>query len=197
MIVETQKVSIRRLAAFIGLSVVWLAVLCAPALAHARFVSAEPSRGAELQQAPDQVSVRFSEPVEAEFSPIEVSDAQGERVDQDNARVDPEDARVVVEDLSSDLSEGAYTVEWRVTSVDGHAIDGIYRFDVASAGAETSQNVAQADNGGNDQGGSDQQDSQPSQSSNNVLLYSAASLGALIVVALAAVAVVQMRRRGP
>lgn len=145
MVVETQRVSIRRLAAFLGLSAVWLVALCAPALAHAQFVSAEPARGAELQQAPEQVRIRFSEPVEAEFGPVEVRNPQGERVDQDNARVDPQDARVVVEDLDGDLSDGTYTVEWRVTSVDGHVIDGTYRFAVASAGAETSPEAAQAD----------------------------------------------------
>ncbi len=201
---ETQRASIQRLTVLLGLSAVWVLLLCAPALAHARFVSAEPTRGAELQQAPEQVSIRFSEPVEAEFSPLEVSNSQGGRVDQDNARIDPEDARVVVEDLNGELSEGTYTVEWRVTSVDGHAIDGTYRFEVASAGAGTSQDaaqadtVAQADNGGDAQDGAGQQDSQETpQSTNSVLLYSAVSLGALIVIALAAVAVVQMRRRQP
>ena len=181
-----------------------MVALCTPALAHAQFVGAEPARGTELQQAPEQVRIRFSEPVEAEFSPVEVSNSQGERVDQDNARIDPDDARVVVEDLNGDLPGGTYTVEWRVTSVDGHAIDGTYRFRVVSAGAEASQlggqagTVSQADNGTAGQGGSEQQDNQENpQSTNNVLLYSAVSLGALVVVVLAAVAVVQVRRREP
>lgn len=199
MRVELRRALLRRLTVLLGLSAVWLVSLCVPALAHAQFVSAEPARGAELQQAPEQVRIRFSEPVEAEFSPIEVSNSQGERVDQDNARIDPEDARVVVEDLNSDLPEGTYTVEWRVTSLDGHVIDDTFKFNVVSTSAETSQDVAQADDEGANQGGSGQQDSQQEtpQSTNSVLLYSAVGLGALIVAVLAVVAVVQMRRREP
>ena len=196
-IVKTQRVSIRRLAVFLGLSAIWLVALCAPAQAHAQFVSAEPAREAELQQTPEQVRIRFSEPVEAEFSPVEVRNPQGERVDQDNARIDPQDARVVVEDLGGDLSDGTYTVEWRVTSVDGHAIDGAYRFTVASAGSETAQEAVLADSeAGRDRSG--QQDGREStQSTNNVLLYSAVSLGVLVIVVLAAAVVLQMRRREP
>lgn len=196
-IVKTQKVSIRRLAVFLGLSAVWLVALCAPAQAHAQFVSAEPARGAELQQTPEQVRIRFSEPVEAEFSPVEVRNPQGERVDRDNARIDPQDARVVVEDLGGDLSDGTYTVEWRVTSVDGHAIDGTYRFTVASAGAETSQKAALADSEAGRDNSGQQAGRESPQSTNNVLLYSALSLGALVIVVLAAAVVLRMRRREP
>lgn len=175
-----------------------MVVLCTPVLAHARFVDAEPARGAELQQAPEQVLIRFSEPVEAEFSPVEVSNSEGERVDQDNARIDPDDARVVVEDLNSDLPDGTYTVEWRVTSVDGHAIDGAYEFAVATGGGATSRDGAQTGNEEGGQAGATQGgDQEEFRSTDRILLYSVASLGVLLVVALASVAVVRARRREP
>ncbi len=122
------------MAALMGLSAVWLLLLCGPALAHARLLEAEPEDGATLTQAPDQVRLRFDEPIEAEFDPLEVRDRQGNRVDEDDARVDPDDAKVLVAGLE-ELSEGSYTVEWRVTSIDGHIVDDTYQFAVtASAG---------------------------------------------------------------
>lgn len=71
-----------RLTALLGLAAVWLVLYSAPALAHTQLLQADPGDGATLTRAPDQVELRFSEPVEAEFSPLEVYDGQGTRVDR-------------------------------------------------------------------------------------------------------------------
>ena len=110
----------------------WLLLSCGPALAHATLVDASPTQGGEVSEPPDRVELRFTEPVGAEFDPVVVRSAGGARVDARNARVDPEDARVVLADLE-DLPEGSYTVEWRVTSIDGHVVEGRYGFAVAAA----------------------------------------------------------------
>lgn len=130
--------SLRGPAALVALSAVWLLVLCTPAFAHARLVQAFPGDGQALPEPPERVELRFNEPVEAEFGPIEVYDEQNDRVDQDDARADPDDARVVLADLE-DLSGGSYTVEWRVTSIDGHVIDGEYAFAVNSSEPEVAE----------------------------------------------------------
>jgi methionine-rich copper-binding protein CopC len=111
------------------LAVLWLAVWCSPALAHARLLRESPASGASLEEPPEQVRLRFSEPVDAEFDPVRVFDAEGERVDEDDARVDPDDARVLLAGLE-DLPQGSYRVEWRVTSVDGHVVEDAYAFNV-------------------------------------------------------------------
>src|ERR687894_731653 len=85
--------------------------------------------GRQGARAPERVELRFTEPVDAGFDPVVVRDAAGARVDEHDARVDPEDARVVLADLER-LPEGAYTVEWRITSVDGHVVEGRYGFAV-------------------------------------------------------------------
>ena len=77
----------------------------------------------------ERVELRFSEPVDAGFDPVVVRDADGARVDEHDARVDPEDARVVLADLQS-VPKGSYTVRWRVTSIDGHVVEGKYGFAV-------------------------------------------------------------------
>src|SRR3712207_3898586 len=102
----------RRLVALLWLSAAWLLLSCVPALAHARLVQEKPAGGATLAESPNRVELRFSEPVDAEFSPLEVRDSDGNRVDRDNARVDPDDARVLVVGLE-ELSKGSFTVHWR------------------------------------------------------------------------------------
>ena len=135
--------SVRRLTVFLGLSAVLLLLPCAPVLAHAQLLQAEPEDGTVLTQPPAQVRLRFSEPIEAEFNPIKVLDQQSERVDQDNARVDPEDRKAVVADLKG-LANGTYTVQWRVTSADTHPVNGSYEFSVTGAATDEAQDATEA-----------------------------------------------------
>ena len=147
------RVARRRAALLAGLACAWLLLACTPALAHATLVGASPPRGGEVSNPPERVELRFTEPVDAEFDPVVVRDGGGVRVDKRDARVDSEDARVVLAGLEK-LSEGSYTVEWRVTSIDGHVVEGRYDFVVAAAGenrpsgdAGNAKNTSQAAGG--------------------------------------------------
>ena len=135
MVVERRKK--RRLTALLWLSAAWLLLLVGPALAHARLVEAYPTDGDALAESPEQVRLSFDEPIEAAFDPIKVYDQQGDRVDEDDARVDPDDAKVLVGGLE-ELPDGSYTVQWRVTSIDGHIIDDTYQFAVAAGDGQSS-----------------------------------------------------------
>ncbi len=103
----------------------------APALAHTDLVSKTPEEDATLKQAPGQVRISFSAPVEAEFSPLEVYDEQGRRVDLDDASLKSGDATTLMVDLRKGLSAGFYTVEYRFTGDDGHTVTGSYEFAIA------------------------------------------------------------------
>jgi copper transport protein len=120
-----------------ALTAAWLLLACAPALAHANLVEASPAQGSEVSKPPERIELRFSEPVDAEFDPVVVRAAGGARVDAHDARVDPDDARVVLAGLQR-VSEGSYTVKWRVTSIDGHVVEGRYAFAVVAAGKDRS-----------------------------------------------------------
>ena len=196
----TPRVGSRRLMALLWLSVVWLLLLCVPALAHARLVQEEPAEGAALAESPDQVELRFSEPVDAEFSPLEVRDSEGERVDKDNARVDPDDARVLIVDLK-EMLEGSYTVQWRVTSIDGHVVEGRYEFAVTEAGEDQVPSDARGAEGQKAQEHAGHTEREPAaqdgaqDGSAPILAYSALSLGMLVVVAAAAFVLSRLARR--
>ena len=131
------RVGARRSAALLqGLLAFWLLLWCGPALAHARLSETYPANGDDLTEPPEQVQLQFNEPVEAEFDPIKVYGQEGDRVDEEDARVSVDNRRLLVADLG-ELSEGSYTVEWRVTSADGHPIDGGYEFAVDASAAGT------------------------------------------------------------
>ncbi|MBV9453874.1 MAG: copper resistance protein CopC [Rubrobacter sp.] len=180
----------RRLTVLLGLSsAFWLVLLGAPALAHSQLLQADPASGATLSQPPTQVRLQFNEPVELAFTPVKVSDEQGNRVDEDDARIDPEDKRVVLTTLKK-LPIGSYTVEWRVISADTHPVNGTYKFDVIGAGTTESQGAAQAQAGGSNDPSSDQSEPEPGGQQDtggvgpHLLHLAALGLGAVVVIVL-------------
>ncbi len=108
----------------------------APAQAHTQIRALNPEAGAELQRPPEQVKLVLEETAEAEFSPLKVYDAEGQRVDRDNARLAPDDPNVLLVDLEPSLPSGSYTVEYRYTGTDGHTIKGSYQFSVSRSSGE-------------------------------------------------------------
>jgi copper resistance protein C len=179
----------RRLAAFLWLSVVCLLLACVPALAHATLLQQTPAAGARLDEPPEQVRLQFNEPVDAEFDPLKIYDAESNRVDEDDARIEPNDARVLVESLK-ELPKGSYEVEWRVTSVDGHVVSGEYGFSVTGSGGQGSQNDA---NNGNQPAGSNGEgalDVFP-----RTVVYGALSIGALALMVVLGLLVTRLAQR--
>lgn len=110
-----------------------MALAFAPAaLAHAALVKSEPARRAELSKAPSQVRLWFNEKIEPAYATIHVFQKGGVPVLHQPARVNKDDAKLLVLDLPQ-LDPGAYTVKYRVLSVDGHTVDYGYTFTVKSA----------------------------------------------------------------
>ena len=116
----------RTLAALAAMLVVLLPA--APAWAHAQLVSSEPARDATVGTAPASVTLTFSERLNPDFTTIVVSDAAKQRIPAAAPAVDAERGTV---SLTEPLGNGAYTVAYRVVSVDGHTVQGSYPFTVA------------------------------------------------------------------
>jgi copper transport protein len=101
-----------------------------PAGAHANLLQSTPPANAVLDRAPVQIELLFSEPLEDNFSSIEVLDTAGNRVDNEDAGVDPADPTRMTVTVRS-LPDGIYTVSWRTLStVDGHVTAGAFPFAV-------------------------------------------------------------------
>ena len=116
-----------------------LVLLGAPAAqAHNTLVSADPPADASLAVMPDHLTLTFAEDV----SPLGVA-LMVHRPDQTvvNVGVPTTSGPVVTQAIAGDLPAGVYTVMYRVTSDDGHAIEGEYTF--TTQGATTIGQVAQ------------------------------------------------------
>ena len=80
-----------------------------------------------LKRAPDEVRLYFTEPLEAAYSTVRVVNGRGEQVDRRDSRVDRSNPALLRATLPP-LPRGAYTVIWRVLSVDAHVTQGRFSF---------------------------------------------------------------------
>ena len=121
------------LCACVGAIVLVVGGAASPASAHAELLETSPGAGAQLDEAPEQVVLTYSEPVDPFDDAVEVFDSSGDQVDtSDPGHVDGK-AQMIGVDLP-DLDDGAYVVTWRVASEDSHPIRGAFTFRVGTAG---------------------------------------------------------------
>ncbi|HEX2070795.1 MAG TPA: copper resistance protein CopC [Thermoleophilaceae bacterium] len=115
--------------------------LPAETFAHVVVEETQPPRGAALDRQPQRVAVTFDEPVESSFGALRVFDASGERVDAGDVERPADDTLAVT--LDAGLPDGAYTVTYRVVSVDAHPVAGGYSFTVGEAGGASAAAVSE------------------------------------------------------
>jgi copper resistance protein C len=96
------------------------------AYAHAFLDHAEPRVGSTVPSAPKEVALFFTQKLEAAFSSVEVSDANGARVDQGKPVISATTMRISLKPLPP----GTYRVRWQVLSVDTHTTEGNFSFQV-------------------------------------------------------------------
>jgi copper transport protein len=127
------------------LAALCLAALASPqgASAHAVLTSTSPERGAQLDGAPQRVTFRFDERVEAGFGAVRVFDARGERVDEGDLVRPGGDSDAVGVALRAKLPDGNYTATYRVISADSHPISGGFVFTVGEGGTAPAASVSE------------------------------------------------------
>jgi methionine-rich copper-binding protein CopC len=99
------------------------------ALAHPRLVSAVPAVYGKVGTAPNEVTLRFNERLEASFSSVIIRDSDGKQVDKGDAKLDKADRRVLRVSVPA-LTPGVYKVEWHAMSADTHKVEGDFTFRV-------------------------------------------------------------------
>ncbi|WP_181028417.1 copper resistance CopC family protein [Pseudoclavibacter sp. RFBA6] len=99
----------------------------APAQAHDQLIASSPSPDASLGTSPPDITLSYSANI-MEIGPmIVLQDAAG----RDWATGEPViDGTTVTSTIDDALPDGAYTVNWRVVSSDGHPITGTIQFTV-------------------------------------------------------------------
>jgi copper transport protein len=125
------------------LALVLVALLASPAAAwaHAALQSASPAADSVNASAPERIELQFNEPVQV--LGLRLIDAAG----QDRSPAEAPDVRDghVVWPLPQRLPDGRYLVSWRVSSLDGHIIGGIFTFAIGAASAGDMPAIAVAD----------------------------------------------------
>lgn len=101
-------------------------VVTSTAFAHAHLMSSEPAANAQVD-APAEVTIHFTEPLEPAFSKIELSDASGKPAAPAASQVDKNDAKVMHLALPQ-LTAGRYAVQWTAVATDGHRTQGNFAF---------------------------------------------------------------------
>lgn len=94
------------------------------AWAHNALLDTTPADGARVKVAPAKVVLTFNEPAIATGTKVIVTGPAGPATVGDPVLID----NTVQQELTSGLPAGDYTVEWRVTSADGHPINGSFSF---------------------------------------------------------------------
>jgi len=133
---------VKRLLVAAAVAAATLVALAAPVAAHATLEATRPANGAELVQAPGEVVLAFSEPVEVSLGAIRVFDANADRVDTGDARHPDGAGDRVAQALPADLADGSYVVTWRVTSADAHPVHGAFTFQVGDIATGDSSALA-------------------------------------------------------
>ena len=98
------------------------------ALAHAHPMVMNPAPDS-TGPAPNSISISFSEGVEPKFSSIQLTDEKGKSVDSEASRPKPNDPKTLILAVPK-LTAGIYIVHWANVAVDGHRLEGSYKFTV-------------------------------------------------------------------
>jgi copper resistance protein C len=98
------------------------------ARAHAFLDHASPLVGSTVPAAPHELTLSFTQNLEAAFSTVEVFDANGGRVDQGKASISGNTMRIGLKPLPT----GTYRVRWHALSVDTHTTQGSFTFHVGT-----------------------------------------------------------------
>jgi copper resistance protein C len=104
------------------------------ASAHAARVSTDPADNAAVSTGPHHVSAVFNEPLQTTFAAMTVVGPDGNLWTSGQPQVQGAVVSVGVRPLGP---TGAYTVNYRVTSADGHVVSGAWSFRLTTPGTGT------------------------------------------------------------
>ena len=101
-------------------------LLSLSAESHTRLISSEPVHGQVLEQAPKQLLLKFTAPIEARFSLVEMARGDSQAWQVLTTHVDGKTIRCEL----PGLAPAVYHVRWRVLAKDGHAQRGQFKFEL-------------------------------------------------------------------
>jgi hypothetical protein len=104
------------------------------ASAHAIRVAADPAPDSSVDAGPPRASATFNEHLQTDFAAMTVVGPDGNLWSTGDTQIEGAVASVALRPLGP---TGRYTVNYRVTSADGHVVNGAWSFDLTVAGTGT------------------------------------------------------------
>jgi methionine-rich copper-binding protein CopC len=104
------------------------------ASAHATRIATDPAEHAALAASPQRVSATFNETLQQTFADMTIVGPDGNLWSTGDAQVQ---GAVIGIDVRPLGPAGTYTVNYRVTSADGHVVSGSWSFELTVAGSGT------------------------------------------------------------
>lgn len=101
------------------------------ALAHAALQSSIPASNSVLEESPTAIVLDFDGAIEVAVASVQLFDGRGDTVDIGSPKQGADDT--IVTSSVPVLADGLYAVIWRVTSADGHPVDGSFSFQIGTA----------------------------------------------------------------
>lgn len=102
------------------------------ASAHAGLEASTPAASSVLDASPPLIALNFDEDIEVPLASIRLYDQKGKLLPLGSPKVGGDAS--VVEATVPTIGDGTYAVVWRVTSADGHVVDGAFSFQVGVGG---------------------------------------------------------------
>jgi copper transport protein len=128
---EAVAVRVKRAATVVSLAIALLLGARSIAFAHATLLRSEPAADSHLAASPSRVRLVFSEALEITLVKLSIVRADGSVIPL-SATGDPHDVNAVIAPVN-ELASGAYRLQWRVVSADGHPVEGSFSFFVGAA----------------------------------------------------------------
>lgn len=118
--------------ATLGLALLLLMALpAATASAHSQLMSTDPVENAQLTEGPERVSATFNERLQSAYAQMTVVGPDERLWSTGEPAVDGPVVSIALRPLGP---VGRYTVNYRVTSADGHPVSGSWAFELTVAG---------------------------------------------------------------
>lgn len=119
-----------------------LLLLAPSASGHAAFLGSQPAPGVRLESTPPQVTLSFTEPLNARLSRASLTAISGGARPRVEVRASADRLLLVAQ---RDLPAGAYRVRWHTVSTeDGHALEGSFSFGIRAAAAGSEHLIEQS-----------------------------------------------------
>ena len=127
-----------------------MVVLATPASAHAVLEGGSVFDGQVLDTPPEELFLDFNEAVVSPRGGLRIFGSDGERVDEGGTFQTDDAPDIVRVALQPDLADGTYAVTYRVTSADGHPVNGAFVFSVGAESGSGDQLLGQVFSSGAD-----------------------------------------------